>query len=239
MFSLLQDIVYYGVQHAQAETQALFHLISPNVEDASAVWNMTEVPIIAKILSLRLPFIRQDEHIFVPRLFPAITKELVLREFKDGTANKICPIDPELLKCPDFSKNRAETLEQLYVESKDKIPIRILAWKDLNLKATQPGFVRQLSRKASDVIMGSEGNSEEAIVINIHGGGWIALSSQTYRVFYSRWTKNLKMVNFCIDYRLAPKNPYPESLDDIWQAYLWIINYAETILGIKILKRVL
>jgi len=39
------------------------------------------------------------------------------------------------------------------------------------------------------------------------------------------------MIQFSLEYRLSPANKYPDALDDVWQAYLWIINYAETILG--------
>jgi len=42
-----------------------------------------------------------------------------------------------------------------------------------------------------------------------------------------------------IDYRLAPENPYPAALDDCWQAYNWVINYAEEVLGIKPTKIIL
>ena len=35
-----------------------------------------------------------------------------------------------------------------------------------------------------------------------------------------------------IDYRLAPQYPYPAAIDDCWQAYNWIISYAERTLGI-------
>ncbi len=59
------------------------------------------------------------------------------------------------------------------------------------------------------------------------------MSSATHRVYVNRWVKDLNAIHFSIDYRLAPKNMYPDGLDDVWQSYLWIINYAETILGIK------
>jgi len=47
------------------------------------------------------------------------------------------------------------------------------------------------------------------------------------------------MTCFSVDYRKAPKDPYPNALDDVWQAYLWITNYAENVLGIKNQKVIL
>jgi hormone-sensitive lipase len=29
---------------------------------------------------------------------------------------------------------------------------------------------------------------------------------------------------FSVDYRLAPRNPYPDPLNDCYQAYVWIIT---------------
>ena len=31
---------------------------------------------------------------------------------------------------------------------------------------------------------------------------------------------------FSIDYGLAPDNPFPQGLDDIWNAYYWVIVYS-------------
>lgn len=36
-----------------------------------------------------------------------------------------------------------------------------------------------------------------------------------------------------VDYRMAPQNPYPAALDDVWQAWNWIINHGENQLGIN------
>ena len=46
-----------------------------------------------------------------------------------------------------------------------------------------------------------------------------------------RWSKMLKKPIFSVDYRLAPKFPFPAALDDCWQAYNWIIDNAEETLG--------
>ena len=42
-----------------------------------------------------------------------------------------------------------------------------------------------------------------------------------------------------IDYSLAPENPYPKGLDDCWQAYKWVVNYAETMFDITMDKIIL
>ncbi len=44
---------------------------------------------------------------------------------------------------------------------------------------------------------------------------------------------------FAIDYRLAPEHPFPAALDDVWQAYCWIIYHGITRLGITPAKIIL
>ncbi|OMJ78935.1 hypothetical protein SteCoe_21156 [Stentor coeruleus] len=67
------------------------------------------------------------------------------------------------------------------------------------------------------------------IVIHIHGGGFISMSSASHQVYTNVWCNNLQIPIISIDYRLAPKNPYPAALDDVWQTWNWIIQYGETI----------
>ena len=39
---------------------------------------------------------------------------------------------------------------------------------------------------------------------------------------------------FSVDYRLAPKNPYPDPVNDCYQAYVWIVTQAREQLGLDI-----
>jgi len=70
------------------------------------------------------------------------------------------------------------------------------------------------------------------IIIHVHGGGFIAMSSGSHQIYTRKWAKNLHVPIFSIDYRLAPENKYPDAIDDVWQAYVWIVNYSYMHLGI-------
>lgn len=216
-----------------AELQALFQLIDPKLDEAFLVWNIVDHPLVSKALDLRVPIIGNDDRIFVPRLFPRITKEVIMKEYQENSFNKLQPMDPELLKGPELEKDRSSVLKELFVEEEGKVPIRILASESLNLRENKPGMIRRIISKGKNVVVKNAPNEDTAIIIHIHGGGFVSMSSQSHKMYLNRWVKNLKLVHFSIDYRLAPKNRYPDALDDVWQAYLWIINYAETILGIK------
>lgn len=67
----------------------------------------------------------------------------------------------------------------------------------------------------------------EELIIHIHGGGWVSMSSFSHQMYLRRWANNDKLKNtpiISIDYKLAPEYPYPIALDDCWQAYLFIIK---------------
>ena len=232
---MLQDILYYGIRQNKAETQALFQLINPKIEEAFLVWNLVDHPLVSKALDLRVPIVGNDDKIFIPRLFPRITKDLVMKEYRENTFNKLQPMDPESLVAPELNGDRRKILEDLFTEDPDKISIRILASDALNLRGDDPGFLSRMVNKGTKVITGNADNDHSAIVIHIHGGGFVSMSSQSHKMYLNRWVKDLKLVHFSIDYRVAPQNMYPEALDDVWQAYLWIINYAELVLGKNLL----
>jgi len=246
-FNFVKDMVSIGSRARIAETHALLRLVNPTIDEAFQLWNLPEHPFVSAFLALGLPILGYDDLIHVPRLFPRITKEVIFEEYSKGTINKICPMAKTEIEAPILPGTREEIVEELFAPSESKIPIRILSDERLNLKESSTSMFKGMVRKVTRVITGAEFSEaqeeghdglEESIVIHIHGGGFVAMSSASHRCYLNRWVKNTKVIHFSIDYRLAPKDPYPAGLDDVWQGYLWIMNYAENILGIKT-KRVL
>ena len=56
----------------------------------------------------------------------------------------------------------------------------------------------------------------EKLVIHFHGGAFISQSSDEAQPYLRRWAAALKVPFFSIDYRLAPKNPYPDPINDAY-----------------------
>ncbi|EGR28225.1 hypothetical protein IMG5_181540 [Ichthyophthirius multifiliis] len=71
------------------------------------------------------------------------------------------------------------------------------------------------------------------IIIHVHGGGFVAMGTRSHQVYSRKWANLLNYPIFSIDYKKAPQNPYPEGLNDIWQAYNWILNNVSTFFNIQ------
>lgn len=59
------------------------------------------------------------------------------------------------------------------------------------------------------------------------------MSSSSHQSYTRRWANETGIPIFSIDYRLAPEHPYPAGLNDVWQAYYWIVNNCTKYFGIK------
>jgi acetyl esterase/lipase len=65
----------------------------------------------------------------------------------------------------------------------------------------------------------------EEVVLQFHGGGYIAGMRNAYRdfaVLYSTMGRRRRVLS--VDYRLAPENPYPAALEDAVEAYQWLLD---------------
>lgn len=48
------------------------------------------------------------------------------------------------------------------------------------------------------------------LLIHIHGGGFISMSSESHQVYTRIWANDLVVPIVSIDYRLAPKSRFPD-----------------------------
>ncbi|RCL85919.1 MAG: alpha/beta hydrolase [Hyphomonas sp.] len=65
----------------------------------------------------------------------------------------------------------------------------------------------------------------------IHGGGYVMGQARMNDPDCNRIVSELGMSVVSVDYRLAPKHPYPAPLDDCYKAWLWFLDNAE-LLGV-------
>ncbi|CAI2359980.1 unnamed protein product [Moneuplotes crassus] len=79
----------------------------------------------------------------------------------------------------------------------------------------------------------------DGVILYIHGGGFIAGSSEFSQFYTINYAKETGYPVFSLDYRLAPEHKFPCALNDCWQAYLWIVKYAKKYLKITYDKIIL
>ena len=59
------------------------------------------------------------------------------------------------------------------------------------------------------------------------------MSSASHQSYSRVWANEVGVPVFSVDYRLAPANKFPCALNDSWQVYYWIVEHAESFLGVK------
>ncbi|XP_029176350.1 hormone-sensitive lipase-like isoform X2 [Nylanderia fulva] len=100
--------------------------------------------------------------------------------------------------------------------------------KPINLKLLS--FKRRVGMIGSGREGGELYDPCDSLIIYIHGGGFIAQTSQSHVMYLHKWTEMLDVPILCIDYSLAPEAPYPRSLEEALYSYAWALNHA-TVLG--------
>jgi hormone-sensitive lipase len=62
----------------------------------------------------------------------------------------------------------------------------------------------------------------------MHGGGWVAMSSYSHQIYTRDWANSIKnSIIFSVDYGKTPDHPYPDALNECWQAYIWVQLHSE------------
>ena len=220
--SLLRDVIRLKRDPAKAEALAWYYLRDPAV--ACFRLSLIQNPIARRIRNFKLPSIGENKIIYLPRIFPQITKELILQEYQNKTINRFLVSEDQLVL--NEGQQHTQNLEALFVPDPNKIQVRIVSPEPLNL---QKKGIFSIFKRTNNFKIDSK-----AIVIHVHGGGWARGASELYLNSLIAWAKTLNSVFYSIDYRLAPQDPYPCGLDDVWQSYLWILHHSQNVLGSKV-----
>ncbi|WP_280260193.1 alpha/beta hydrolase [Nocardia abscessus] len=64
---------------------------------------------------------------------------------------------------------------------------------------------------------------DDAAILYVHGGGFVAGSARAYRGITSRLSAATWLPVFAVDYRLAPEHPFPAASEDVSAAYRWLL----------------
>ncbi|MDQ6787714.1 MAG: alpha/beta hydrolase [Acidobacteriota bacterium] len=66
--------------------------------------------------------------------------------------------------------------------------------------------------------------SEQSVILYIHGGGFVSCSAETHRPITVALARMTRFRVFSSDYRLAPEHRFPSALDDVFAGYRWLLE---------------
>lgn len=65
------------------------------------------------------------------------------------------------------------------------------------------------------------------VFILIHGGGFVHCDKRDFHLYPGFFARERGYALVSLNYRLAPKNPYPDGLNDVKAAIVWICDHAK------------
>ncbi|MFE6921373.1 alpha/beta hydrolase [Nocardia sp. NPDC057663] len=75
-----------------------------------------------------------------------------------------------------------------------------------------------------EFVVGPKATRADAVILYVHGGGFVAGSVAAYRGVASRLSTATRTRVFVVDYRLAPEYPSPCAQLDVARAYRWLLR---------------
>jgi acetyl esterase/lipase len=91
-------------------------------------------------------------------------------------------------------------------------------------------FIKLFKNKSSD---NNRNKNPKALMIYIHGGGFLNTSFFFHENYLRDICNKIGIPILGINYSGAPEHPYPEGINDCYQAYMWILDNCESELGFK------
>lgn len=210
-------LIYYGISSKNRKRAARLLDATATVEHLSLIWNLIDSNLLKKIAPATFPSVGYSKMLFLPRLSPSILDTSVKDLENDCNLHytEILAQEPILAGTKFTFTSDPDHI---------RIPVRLLSQLPL---AKLEGEIKN-SLCSSSISF----HKYEKLVIHVHGGGYIGMSSFSHQSYTRRWAMSLDAPIFSIDYGLVPSNPYPEGLEDVWQAYTWLVKYSHKFLGI-------
>lgn len=82
-------------------------------------------------------------------------------------------------------------------------------------------------------------NYISTVIIHMHGGGFLALSSRSMQTYTRRWARKLKVPVFSIDYRKPPSHRFPTAPYDCLAVYSFVTQHISKYFSIRPKKIIL
>ena len=249
-------MAFYFFNKDKANIKSLQFLIKPKTKVTQKIWNILEIKEIKKAMKIILPSISFSKKFYFKKIEKEISKENIENyyeniknnNFQSEENNKNIQINFE-----GESHNLIINQNNIYDENNDPIFLQKFPSKT-EKKSKLKNYVKVKVIHSQKLLLSFENNysffdilcccfpkkqnlknsTKDSIIIHIHGGGFVAMSSSSHEIYTRKWANGTGIPVFSIDYRLSPQVSFPKALDDVYQTYLWIINYCEDIFNLTI-----
>ena len=186
------------------------------------------------------PKIAVREKIYIKRTYPEISldyiKQLLIKIYGEDIINKNFGDTKQkdrIMLDENKLKNFALWAQKLKKEDKPYfVSTRLFNSYNFNnfgMKPIKKSFFGLIETKLDKI----ESEKTKAILLFLHGGGFLKFKNFFQENYLREICNNLKIPLWGIDYAAAPEHPYPESLNDCFQMYMWMLDNCEKELGFK------
>ena len=237
IFSGMKNFIYYKANDKKAKIDSRKFQIKSKTDDFQSYIHLFKK--FKFIFSKFIPSIEFRRKIYVKKEFPPINRNFIekLINFVNGEDN---PVDSNSINI-----NINEALPLLYKDKitdknnkRNYVSVTILNNKKLYFKdEKEEGIFSSIYNKFTTNKIVTQINNEfrkNTIIIAVHGGGFIGSSTFLHERYLRKWVKEINIPIFGINYSLAPEYKYPEGINDVYQAYMWILNHAKEELNMDI-----
>jgi len=152
-----------------------------------------------------------------------------LIETKNGKINTYIAVNLQLDKILNPRSTNEQSIEEIRVRlnnestKSSKQPIPFSDIKNITVEVN--------SEKIPVRIYTPEDGDKFPIIIYSHGGSWISGNLDTHDNVCRKLSQNTKAIVISVDYRLAPENPFPAGLNDVYNVLQWTNKNAKSIDG--------
>ena len=237
-FSGVKYLIYYKSSENKSKIDSKKYQITNTLEKTLELIGL--FPKVKFFFKKILPSIAFRQKIYIKKEFPTITRTYIEKiiNFMNGenhiqndinAENKIDESLPIMYKNKVPDKNKKRNYVSVTILHSKKI-----YFKDEKNDKKNNSF-KGIFKKKEDIKYFYNDIRKNTIIIDIHGGGFISSSTLLHEKYLRKWSNKLNIPVFGINYSLAPKYQYPESLNDVYQVYMWILKYSndELYLNIK------
>ena len=238
-------LFYYFFNQEKANAQSNKYFLYAKDEISKNIWKKLDSTSLKAAVKFILPSIEYREKWYVKK----IRKEKSLSDLNeilkniennnlDNFKSKDSYIGFQIKKAdepfPQNEKYINDLLKEKCSKDEKKNYIKLLLLNNKKIKNPIRNKFREFFEK-----IGKEEKKEKKeiisnkLIFHVHGGGFVTGSPQIHEPYTRKFSIELGVPVFSIRYSLSPKYPFPKALDDIYQAYIWIITYSEEIFGIQ------